>query len=102
MKPRKVPQNRDRVTIGYVRVSSDDQAEKGVSLDAQETRIAAYAAALGLELGEIVRDAGASAKSLQRPGMVRILAGVQEGRVGRVIALKLDRITRSTRDLADW
>jgi site-specific DNA recombinase len=100
MKRRKAALNQDRVTVAYVRVSTEDQADKGVSLDAQEARIAAYAVALGLEVSEVIRDAGASAKTLERPGMTRILQGVRVGRVGRVIALKLDRLTRSTRDLA--
>ena len=82
--------------VAYVRVSTEDQADRGVSLAAQESRIAAYATALGLDVAEVVRDAGASAKTLDRPGMRRILEGVREGRIGRVAALKLDRITRST------
>lgn len=100
MKRRKAASNLDRSTVAYVRVSTEDQADRGVSLDAQEARIAAYAIALGLEVSEFVRDAGASAKSLDRAGMTRILEGVRAGRIGRVIALKLDRLTRSTRDLA--
>lgn len=100
MKRRKAIPPQDRVTVAYVRVSTEDQAGHGVSLEAQEARIAAYAMALGLEVFEVVRDAAASAKSLDRPGMARILTGVREGCIGRVVALKLDRLTRSTRDLA--
>lgn len=100
MKRRKTAPKQDRVTVCYVRVSVEDADGKGVSLDAQEARIAAYAVALGLEVSEVIRDAGASAKTLDRPGMARVLQGVREGRIGRVIALKLDRLTRSTRDLA--
>jgi len=91
----------DRITVGYVRVSTEDQAREGVSLDAQEARIAAYGAALGFEVSEVVRDAGISAKSLDRPGMARILDGIRRREIGRVIILKLDRVTRSTRDLAE-
>lgn len=98
MKPRQARKDVKRITVGYVRVSTDDQ---GASLEAQEARIRAYAAALELDVSEIIRDAGESAKSLQRPGMTRIIAGVRNGAIGRVIALKLDRLTRSTRDLAD-
>jgi DNA invertase Pin-like site-specific DNA recombinase len=90
----------NRRTVAYVRVSTEDQATDGVSLDAQEARIGAYAIALGFEVSEVIRDAGASAKSLQRPGMLRLLDGVRFGEIGRVVILKLDRITRSTRDLA--
>lgn len=89
----------DRKTIGYVRVSTQDQATEGVSLDTQEARIGAYAAAMGFEISEVIRDAGASAKSLQRPGTAQILEGVANGSIGRVVVLKLDRLTRSTSDL---
>jgi site-specific DNA recombinase len=91
----------DRKTIAYVRVSTQDQANEGVSLDAQEARIAAYCTAMGFGASEVIRDAGESAKSLQRPGMAQILAGVRAGSIGRVVILKLDRLTRSVRDLAD-
>jgi DNA invertase Pin-like site-specific DNA recombinase len=91
----------NRKTVAYVRVSTQDQANEGVSLDAQEARIAAYGAAMGFDVSEVIRDAGESAKSLQRPGMARILADVRAGSIERVIVLKLDRLTRSTRDLAD-
>lgn len=100
MKRRKATPVSGRITVAYVRVSTEDQADKGVSLAAQEARIAAYATALGLDVAEVVREAGASAKTLERPGMRRVLEGVRAGRIGRVIALKLDRLTRSTRDLA--
>jgi site-specific DNA recombinase len=50
---------------------------------------------------EIITDAGESAKSLKRPGMAKVLDGVRRGATSRVVIFKLDRITRSTRDLAD-
>lgn len=90
-----------RRTVAYVRVSTEDQAANGVSLGAQEARIAAYCTAMGWDDVEVIRDAGESAKSLQRPGIGTILEGVRVGSIGRVVVLKLDRITRSTRDLAD-
>jgi DNA invertase Pin-like site-specific DNA recombinase len=91
----------NRKTVAYVRVSTQDQATEGVSLDAQEARIAAYCVAMGFDVSEVVRDAGESAKSLQRPGMAKILEGLRSGSVDRVVVLKLDRLTRSTRDLDD-
>jgi site-specific DNA recombinase len=53
------------------------------------------------ELAEIVTDAGESAKSLDRPGMERLLALVDARAVDVVIIAKLDRLTRSARDLAE-
>lgn len=102
MRARKsVPVTENRKTIAYVRVSTQDQATEGVSLDAQEARIASYCVAMGFDVSEVIRDAGESAKSLQRPGIARILADVRAGSIERVVVLKLDRLTRSTRDLAD-
>jgi site-specific DNA recombinase len=93
--------SRQRITVGYCRVSTDEQSREGVSLEAQQARIRAYALATGRELSDVIVDAGESAKTLQRPGMQRILAGVRSGEIGAVVALKLDRLTRSVRDLAD-
>ncbi|MGC2362930.1 MAG: recombinase family protein, partial [Candidatus Cybelea sp.] len=66
-------------TLGYVRVSSESQAREGVSLDAQEARIAAYAVALGWTVSEVIRDAGCSAKDLRRPGIGKILDAIKRG-----------------------
>jgi DNA invertase Pin-like site-specific DNA recombinase len=90
-----------RIHLGYVRVSTEDQAEKGVSLDAQRDRIAAHASAMGRQLTEIITDAGISAKSLDRDGLRGILAAVRLKRVASITVLKLDRLTRSVRDLAE-
>ncbi len=90
-----------RRTSAYIRVSTEEQATIGVSLDAQEARIAAYAIAMGFNVSDVVQDAGVSAKTLQRPGIGKILNDVRAGKIERVIILKLDRITRSTRDLAE-
>jgi site-specific DNA recombinase len=89
------------LTVGYVRVSTEEQARDGVSLAAQSQRIEAFAVATGRELSEIVMDEGLSAKTLARPELQRILEGVRTGRIGTVIVLKLDRLTRSIRDLGD-
>ena len=86
-------------TIGYVRVSTDKQAEHGVSLEAQEAKIRAMATVHGTELAEVIVDGGESAKSLNRPGMARLLAMVDAGGVKVVIIAKLDRLTRSVKDL---
>ena len=59
--------------IGYVRVSTEKQADFGVSLEAQSEKVRAMAVVQGAELAEIIIDAGESAKSLNRPGMARLL-----------------------------
>jgi DNA invertase Pin-like site-specific DNA recombinase len=87
--------------IGYVRVSTDKQAEKGVSLEAQAEKIRAMAVVQGADLVDVLVDAGESAKSLNRPGMERLMQMVDAGGVEAVIIAKLDRLTRSVKDLAE-
>jgi site-specific DNA recombinase len=91
----------DRRSIAYVRVSTEDQVRDGVSLAAQEARIGAYARAMEFDVSEVIRDAGESAKSLQRPGMAALLDQVRADRVERIVVAKLDRLTRNVRDLCD-
>src|ERR1035438_9085891 len=86
--------------IGYVRVSTDKQADRGVSLEAQVEKIRAMATVHDVELLDVIVDAGESAKTLDRPGMARVLEMVASRAVGMVIIAKLDRLTRSVRDLA--
>ncbi len=86
---------------GYVRVSTEKQAGQGISLEAQAEKIKAMATVHGAELVEIISDGGESAKSLNRPGVQRLLALVDAGDVDTVIIAKLDRLTRSVKDLAE-
>lgn len=88
-------------TIGYVRVSTEDQATDGVSLEAQKAKLQAYASLYDLELVEIIVDAGESAKSLNRPGIQRCLAMLKKGTAEALLVAKLDRLTRSVRDLGE-
>ena len=90
----------DMLAIGYVRVSTDRQAEQGVSLEAQEAKIRAMATVQGHELVEVIVDAGESAKSLHRPGLERLVELVRSGSIQAVIVAKLDRLTRSVKDLS--
>ena len=85
--------------IGYVRVSTDRQAEQGVSLEAQEAKIRAMATVQSAELLDVIVDGGESAKSLNRPGLQRLLDLINAGKVDTVIVAKLDRLTRSVKDL---
>ncbi len=87
--------------IGYTRVSPRDQAASSVSLVSQRMKIEAYAVLHDLELVEVIEDAGFSAKSLARPGMTNLLRLIRGRKVGVVIVAKLDRITRSVRDLGE-
>jgi len=86
--------------IGYARVSTDRQAERGVRLSAggEDSRHDRRARA---DLLELIVDGGESAKSLQRPGIERLLALVDAKKVDAVIVAKLDRLTRSVKDLCE-
>ena len=60
-------------------MSTDQQAEHGVSLDAQRAKLAAYATLYDVALVDIIVDAGVSAKTLDRPGLQRALAMLRTG-----------------------
>jgi len=85
--------------VGYLRVSTDEQAREGLSLDVQEARIRAYCEAKQWELLRIYRDEGVSGKSLDRPGIQSLIADLKSNGVDVVAITKLDRLTRSVRDL---
>lgn len=87
--------------VGYIRVSTNEQATEGVSLAAQRAKLTAYALALDLELVAIVEDAGLSAKTLDRPGLQSALGMLRGGMADGILVVKLDRLTRSVRDLGD-
>jgi DNA invertase Pin-like site-specific DNA recombinase len=89
----------ERATIGYARCSTEGQAINGVSIDAQEAKIASYCTAMGWHKSETIQDAGESASSLNRPGIIKVIERIKAGTIERVIVAKLDRITRSVRDL---
>ena len=75
---------------GYVRVSTEEQATTGISLEAQRAKLEAYCLLRGLELAEVVEDPGVSAgKDLHaRPGGARLLELVEKRVVGAVVALR--------------
>lgn len=87
--------------IGYIRVSTSKQEKEGWSLDAQTVKLRAYATALELELVDVIVDAGISAKSLKRPGIQSALIRLEAGEADGLLVVKLDRLTRSVRDLGD-
>lgn len=86
--------------LGYVRVSTTDQAETGHGLAAQEAAIRQEVATRGWSLTEIVRDEGESGKSLDRPGLTRALQAIAQGQATGLVVSKLDRLSRSVADFA--
>ncbi|QAY65035.1 recombinase family protein [Paenibacillus protaetiae] len=84
----------------YCRVSTDEQAREGVSLDEQVERLKAYCRAMGWsDQVQIFIDDGYSAKNLDRPELKRLLHAVKSGAVSRIMVTKLDRMSRRLLDL---
>jgi len=88
----------ERRAVLYIRASTTEQA---ITLDDQERRLLAYAEALGLRVVTICTDAGVSARDLDRPALQRALALLESGEADTLVVTKLDRLTRSVRDLAE-
>lgn len=86
-------------TVAYVRVSTAQQAAEGESLEAQQEKLRLYAQLHGLELVAIEVDAGLSASSLERPGLQRALERLSSFEAEALLVVKLDRLTRSVKDL---
>jgi len=90
--------------LAYLRVSTDQQADSGLGLDAQRDTIQRYADAHGWEV-EWYEDAGLSAKSLDRPqlqaALDRLSVPAKKRDVDGIVVSKLDRISRSLADFAD-
>ena len=94
------PIDRSRV-LGYIRVSTTEQAESGLGLDAQRSDIEAECGRRGWNLVEVFEDAGASGKSTRnRDGLAAALDAIEAGRGGTLMVSKLDRLSRSLLDFS--
>jgi len=91
-------QNKPLAAI-YIRVSTQDQAQHGFSLDAQEDSLQNYAKALGYEIYKLYKDEGKSAKDLNRPEMINLLRDAEARKFQAIFIYKLDRFSRSLKDL---
>jgi len=87
--------------VGYIRVSTEEQARGGVSLENQEAKIRAYAGLNDLQLIGVIADEGISAKNLNRPGIREILEMARNKKIDAIVVYKLDRAFRSTSDALD-
>ncbi|MBA7590169.1 hypothetical protein ES708_32277 [subsurface metagenome] len=85
--------------IGYCRVSTEEQAKEGISLEHQEAKIKQYAGLHNLKLVDIIIDKGKSGKDLNREGINEILSLIKKKLVTDIIVYKMDRLTRRTFDL---
>lgn len=85
--------------VGYIRVSTDEQANEGVSLANQRKRIEAFCVAKDWELQNIYEDAGKSGKDLNRDGIQNLIKDCGKSIFEAVVVYKVDRISRRQRDL---
>lgn len=85
--------------IGYIRVSTQGQAEEGVSLEAQKAKITAWCELNGYELQSVFTDAGLSGKTMNREGLQAALKAAGSGMA--LVAYSISRLARSTRDMLD-
>lgn len=90
-----------RRVVGYCRVSTDQQADFGVSLDAQQKDIRNYCLREDLELVDIVIDGGQSGKNMDRPGLKKVIALLEAKRAYGVVVTKLDRLSRNIVDICN-
>lgn len=84
--------------FGYVRVSTDMQAQHGLSLDAQQKQIEGYASVYGYEIVGFYVDHDSAKNTTGRPEYQKMIAEVDKGKVGFIISSALDRFSRSQRD----
>lgn len=86
--------------IGYTRYSPEHKGRQDrITGQVQADRIRAYGVAHDLEIGEIVADQDESGKDMDRPGWLRVVAALESGEASGIVVYKLDRMTRSLRDL---
>lgn len=86
--------------VGYVRVSTDEQGQHGVSLAEQEQRIRAWADGAGLTIAAVYTDVGSGGRADNRAGLQSALADVCAAG-GVLVAVSISRFARSTRDMID-
>jgi DNA invertase Pin-like site-specific DNA recombinase len=87
------------LTLAYCRVSTEEQAAEGYSIEGQADRLRAYSAARDLGEVVVINDPGLSGKDMRRPGLQQLLAAVEAGHVAHVLIWRLDRLSRNLGDL---
>lgn len=83
----------------YIRVSTFDQAREGFSLGEQEERLKEFCKFKRYNIYKVYQDAGISAKNDKRPAYQEMIEDVKKGNINVIVALKLDRLTRSVYDI---
>lgn len=90
-------ESRPKVAVGYIRVSTQEQAHEGVSIDAQRDKLRAYCKTMEIKLVQVYANEGISGGTMERPGLQATLGALKQGRANTLIVVKLDRLTRSVK-----
>lgn len=86
-------------TAIYIRVSTQEQALEGYSIEAQLNRLTNYCKAKDWEVSKIYKDAGFSGANMERPALQQLISDIKEGQeIDCVLVYKLDRLSRSQKD----
>lgn len=86
-------------TAVYLRVSTEEQAKEGFSIRAQKERLSAFVESQDWQISDYYIEEGVSAKDMIRPELNRMLSDIKGGHIDVVLVYRLDRLTRSVRDL---
>ena len=95
-----MPKNKElsmRVAL-YIRVSTQEQAQEGYSIDAQTERLINFCKAKGWNVYKIYTDPGYSGSNMKRPAMTKLIADIKQHNIDCVLVYKLDRLSRSQKD----
>ena len=91
-------QNKTKLAVIYCRVSTEEQAKKGLSLDVQENTCKKELEKEGYSLLKVIKDEGKSGGSLKRPGIQEIIKLVLEKKINAIFSIHSDRIARNVAD----
>lgn len=86
----------------YVRVSTEEQALNGFSINAQIEKLSSYCKLKNWEIFDVYKDSGISGKNIEdRIELKRLINDIKNNKVKNVLVYKIDRLTRSTKDLIE-
>ena len=89
-----------KIAIGYIRVSTDQQGERGYGLDAQTEKIREEATRRGWDLHHIYVDVASGRTTKRRPQYAQAVRVLSSGKADVLVVAKLDRLSRSSLDFA--
>lgn len=86
--------------LGYIRVSTEEQASSGAGLEAQRQALSLASDSREWSLLDVISDAGVTGSHLKRPGLEHALERIEAGEADGLVVAKLDRLSRSLMDFS--